>query len=60
MNKHQINGVIMDMMGRAQAHAGRIFGSDKQETKGRVLQSRGKLEKSYGDVKAALRSSRHA
>ena len=60
MNKHQINGAIMAMLGKAQAYAGRVFGSVEHETRGLVLQSRGNMRKSYGNVKAALRGSRHA
>lgn len=60
MNKDQINGAIKGAVGRAQAHAGKTIGSDNQEAKGLLKQGRGRLQKAYGDLKAALRNSRHA
>jgi len=59
MNKDQINGAIKGAAGRAQAHAGKTIGSDKQEAKGLLKQGQGRLQKAYGDLKAALRNSKH-
>ena len=59
MNKDQVNGAIKGAVGKAQAHAGKTVGSDKQEAKGLAKQGQGRLHKAYGDLKAALRNSKH-
>lgn len=60
MNKDQVGGAIKGAMGRLQEHAGKTIGSTGQEAKGLARQSAGKLQKVYGNVKAALRGSRHS
>jgi uncharacterized protein YjbJ (UPF0337 family) len=59
MNKDQVHGTIKDALGKAQAHAGKTVGSQKQEAKGTLKQTQGRLQKAYGDLKEALKNSRH-
>ncbi len=59
MNKDQAKGAVKDAAGKAQEKAGKAIGSPDQEAKGLVRQVEGKAQKAYGDVKAALRKSRH-
>ena len=60
MNKHQFNGTIKALVGKAQAHMGRLMGSRSQQARGLAMESQGRLQKSYGNVKAALQGSRHS
>jgi uncharacterized protein YjbJ (UPF0337 family) len=59
MNKDQAKGAAKDVAGKVQEKTGKAVGSPDQEAKGRARQAEGKLQKAYGDVKAALRNSRH-
>jgi uncharacterized protein YjbJ (UPF0337 family) len=59
MNKHQVNGAAKGALGRAQERAGKAVGSSGQEAKGLVRQAEAKLQKAYGDLKEALKNSRH-
>jgi uncharacterized protein YjbJ (UPF0337 family) len=59
MNKDQAKGAVKDAAGKVQEKTGKAIGSPDQEAKGRVRQVEGKAQKAYGDVKAALRNSKH-
>ena len=54
MNKHQVNGVAKGALGKFQAHAGKTTGNSAQVAKGTFKQAEGRLQKAYGDLKAAL------
>ena len=43
-----------------QETAGEAIGSSDQRAKGAVKQAEGRLQKAYGDVKAALANSKHS
>jgi uncharacterized protein YjbJ (UPF0337 family) len=60
MNKHQINGTLKSALGRLQEHAGKTVGSAGQESRGIVRQHEGRLQRAYGNVKEALKGSRHS
>lgn len=60
MNKDQIAGTLKSAMGRAQRQAGKATGSNDQQAKGLIKQGQGKLQKAYGDLKAAFKSTRHS
>jgi len=60
MNKHQINGAVKNALGRLQEHAGKTVGSTGQESKGVARQGAGRLQRAYGNVKEALKGSRHS
>jgi uncharacterized protein YjbJ (UPF0337 family) len=60
MNKHQVKGAVKDALGRLQEHAGKTIGSPAQEAKGIARQGQGRLQKAYGNVKEALKNSRHS
>jgi len=60
MNKDQVNGAFKSALGRVQEHAGKTVGSTAQEARGLARQGLGKLQTAYGNVKAALRNSRHS
>jgi len=59
MNKHQFKGAVKDVAGRLQEHAGKTVGSTDQESKGIARQSEGRLQRAYGNLKEALKGSRH-
>ncbi|MDB5873583.1 MAG: ral stress protein CsbD [Ramlibacter sp.] len=60
MNRNQVNGAIKDALGRVQEHAGKTMGNSEQEAKGLARQGQGRLQKAYGDLKEALKNSRHS
>ena len=60
MNKDQFNGALKNALGRLQEHAGKTTGNPGQQSKGVVRQSAGRLQRAYGNVKEALRGSRHS
>ena len=60
MNKHQVSGAIKDAVGKAQVQAGKAVGSSAQVTRGGLKQAEGRMQKAYGDLKAALKNSRHS
>jgi uncharacterized protein YjbJ (UPF0337 family) len=59
MNKHQFKGAAKGALGTAQERAGKIIGSAGQEARGLARQAEAKLQKAYGDLKQALKDSRH-
>ena len=60
MNRNQIKGAIKDALGRVQEHAGKAMGSSEQEARGVARQGQGRLQKAYGNLKEALKKSRHS
>jgi uncharacterized protein YjbJ (UPF0337 family) len=60
MNRDQVKGSVKDTAGKAQKEAGRTTGNSTQETKGLARQGEGKAQNAYGDLKEALRKSRHS
>jgi uncharacterized protein YjbJ (UPF0337 family) len=60
MNKDQVKGAVKGGLGKLQQHAGKTIGSSEQEAKGLAKQSEGRLQKAYGNLKEALRNSRHS
>ncbi len=57
MNKDQVKGVLKDIAGKVQEKAGQLTGSKEQQVKGLGKQISGNAEKSYGDVKEAIKDS---
>jgi uncharacterized protein YjbJ (UPF0337 family) len=55
MNKNQVKGAVKDIAGKVQEEAGKLVGSKEQQVKGLNKQISGKAEKTYGDVKAAIK-----
>ena len=55
MNKDQIKGQVKNVAGKAQEEAGKIIGSGAQQVKGIKRQDEGKLQKSFGDAKSAVK-----
>jgi len=60
MNKDQVIGTLQGAQGQAQEQAGKTVGNPTQEAKGLVKQAEARLQKAYGDVKEALKNSRHS
>jgi uncharacterized protein YjbJ (UPF0337 family) len=59
MNKDQLKGSVKDTLGKLQRRAGKAIGSTSQEAKGMARQSEGRLQKADGDLREALKNSRH-
>ncbi len=55
MNKNQVKGAVKDIAGKVQEEAGKLAGNKEQQVKGLNKQISGKAEKTYGDVKAAIK-----
>jgi uncharacterized protein YjbJ (UPF0337 family) len=60
MNKDQVNGSLKDAQGKVQEQAGKSAGNRTQEVQGLAKQAEARLQKAYGDVKEALKNSRHS
>jgi uncharacterized protein YjbJ (UPF0337 family) len=60
MNKDQVEGTLKGVQGNVQEQAGKTVGSGTQQAKGLAKQAEARLQKAYGDVKAALKNSRHS
>jgi uncharacterized protein YjbJ (UPF0337 family) len=60
MNKDQVNGAIKGVLGKAQTRAGKRLHGSSQAGKGLLTQAEGRMQKAYGDLKAALKNSRHS
>jgi uncharacterized protein YjbJ (UPF0337 family) len=59
MNKDHVKGAAKGALGTARERAGKISGSAGHEVKGHARQADAKLQKAYGDLKEALKNSRH-
>ena len=55
MNKDQVKGMVKDVAGKAQQQAGKLVGSQEQQSKGLSKQISGKVQKAVGDVKQAVK-----
>jgi uncharacterized protein YjbJ (UPF0337 family) len=55
MNKNQVKGSAKDIAGKVQEEAEKLVGSKEQQAKGINKLISGKIEKAYGDVKAAIK-----
>ncbi len=60
MNKDQVNGTIKGVVAKAQAQAGRAMGSPAQQAAGRLRASQARMQRAYGNLKEALKNSRHS
>jgi uncharacterized protein YjbJ (UPF0337 family) len=60
MNKDQVSGALKGALGKVQERAGKATGNTEQEAKGLVTVAEARLQKAYGDVKEALKNSRHS
>jgi uncharacterized protein YjbJ (UPF0337 family) len=60
MNKDQANGALRSAQGKMQEAAGKVIGSPAQQAKGIVKQGEGRLLTACGNVKEALKNSRHS
>jgi uncharacterized protein YjbJ (UPF0337 family) len=60
MNKDQIDGALKGAQGKVQERTGSAVGNPTLEAKGLVKQAEARLQKAYGDVKEALKNSRHS
>ena len=57
MNTDQIKGALKEAAGKAQAKAGDLIDSPKQQAKGVAKQVKGRAQKNLGDAKEALKDS---
>ncbi|BBP03497.1 hypothetical protein TPL01_08700 [Sulfuriferula plumbiphila] len=55
MNKDQIKGTIKDGVGKTQQETGKLIGSKEQQAKGLKKQVSGKMQKSVGDAREAIK-----
>lgn len=51
MNKDQIKGATNEVLGDAQKHLGRLVGSKEQEAKGLLRETKGTVQRHYGNAK---------
>ncbi len=56
MNKNQVKGAAKDIAGKLQQRAGKLVGSDVQQSKGLAKQISGKLQKGVGDATEAIKN----
>ena len=59
MNDDQAKGALKNAQGKLQEQGGKAAGSDDQKAKGASKQAEGKLQAAYGNIKDALKNSRH-
>lgn len=57
MNTDQIKGSLKEAAGKAQAKAGDLMDSPKQQAKGLAKQVKGRAQKNLGDAKETLKDS---
>jgi uncharacterized protein YjbJ (UPF0337 family) len=60
MNQDQLDAALKGAQGKVQERAGKTAGNRTLEAKGLARQAEARLQKAYGDVKEALRNSRHS
>lgn len=56
MNRNQVNGMAMYVLGKIQQTVGRFTGNQKQQTKGFQRQITGKAKIAIGDAQKILKS----
>ena len=59
MNKDQVKGVVKEAAGKVQEKTGAVIGSSDLRTKGLVNEMEGKAQKIAGDVKQAVKDTKH-
>ena len=57
MHKDTIKGTAKDTTGAMKKHAGRATGDERLEAEGAAEQAGGKIQKSFGDAKEAVRKA---
>ena len=57
MHKDQLKGGAKDAMGAAKKTIGRATGNDRLEAEGMAEQAAGKVQKTFGDAKEAVRDA---
>jgi len=57
MNLDQARGTFKDYVGRAQAGAGRLLGSDQLQTRGLQFQVLGRADKRLNEVRMAIKAA---
>ena len=57
MNKDQTNGRLKEARGKVKELVGNLVGNKDLELKGKIQNTRGKAQASYGDAKADLKAS---
>jgi uncharacterized protein YjbJ (UPF0337 family) len=60
MNKDQVSGTLKAAVGKAQARAGKAVHSTGLEAKGNLKLVEGRVQKANGDLRQALKNSRHS
>jgi len=60
MNKDQVDSALKGAQGKVEEKVGNAVGNPTLESKGLVKQAEDRLQKAYGDVKEALKNSRHS
>ncbi|MEO7392073.1 MAG: CsbD family protein [Ramlibacter sp.] len=60
MNKHQLIGATKGALGAAQQPAGKSLGSTSQKAKGLAKKAEVRMQEAYGNLKEALKNSRHS
>jgi uncharacterized protein YjbJ (UPF0337 family) len=54
MNKDQVKGRVKEAEGKIKAVTGRLFGNNALAAKGRMEQTAGMIQASYGDLKSNM------
>ncbi len=57
MNKDQVKGATKEAAGKIQEAAGKLVGNKEQQAKGLGKQISGGAQKTYGDVKEAVKNA---
>ena len=57
MNKDQVRGRVKEAEGKAKEVAGKIFGNEKLEAKGKAQKILGKAQSKFGDVKQDVKDA---
>jgi uncharacterized protein YjbJ (UPF0337 family) len=57
INKDQVKGRVKVVKGTVKQVAGKLLGSKKLQTKGRIQKNLGKVQAKYGDLKKGVKDS---
>jgi uncharacterized protein YjbJ (UPF0337 family) len=57
MNKDQVKGAVKDIGGKVQEEVGKLTGNKDQEAKGLKNQVSGKVQRTIGDAKEAVKDA---
>ena len=58
MNKDQVKGAVKGIGGKVQEEAGKLVGSEHQQTEGLKRQVAGKWQEAVGDFKKAVKDAK--